>query len=147
MVLSRQIVAVLFGSVLLANVCAGQQRPTRTPATKDCVPKSYNSELCEGPEPQYPEEALGAKVKGKVIVGFTLDKDGCPHDIKVVRSLGRGADEAATYAVERFRFRRREKSVPLTVEFVFDPQRPYPSTASTAPTCEEEVRRETRTER
>ncbi len=43
----------------------------------------------------YPEEALKNKIKGKVIVEFTISEDGSTKDFKIVKGLGFGCDEEA----------------------------------------------------
>ncbi len=136
----KQVLAVAF-TFFFECICVAQ-KPTPVVTGNDCAQKYANSEFCDDTEPQYTAEALKANVKGKLLVAFTWGTDGCPQDIRVVRRLGFGLDEAAIYAVRRFRLRPRSNPVPLTVEFNFDPKRPYPSTRSTAPTCEELVQRE-----
>lgn len=44
---------------------------------------------------KYPEEAVKAKVVGRVIVTFVVEKDGSLSDVKVVRDLGYGTGEEA----------------------------------------------------
>ena len=44
---------------------------------------------------QYPEEALGKGISGKVHVSFVIDEQGHILDPKVVRGLGSGLDEEA----------------------------------------------------
>ncbi|MFT6053717.1 MAG: protein TonB [Roseivirga sp.] len=43
----------------------------------------------------YPAEAAIAKVEGKVILSFVIDKEGTLSDIVVARGIGHGCDEAA----------------------------------------------------
>lgn len=43
----------------------------------------------------YPEAAIDADVKGKVIVGFTVDEMGEIKDVRIVKGLGYGCDEEA----------------------------------------------------
>ncbi len=48
---------------------------------------------------RYPVEARNNNVKGRVIVGFTVEKDGSIHEIKVLRGIGSGADEEAVRVI------------------------------------------------
>ncbi len=56
-------------------------------------------------EPEYSEEARKAKYSGTVLLSLTVDANGLPRDIRVVRPLGLGLDEKAIEAVQRWRFR------------------------------------------
>ena len=93
--------------------------------------------LCEAPDPQYTSEAEKAHAKGTVVLSHSVSTQGCAENIRVVRGLGYGLDEAAIYALERFRWQKRPKSINyVETEFNFDPQ--YNSTkASTSPKCAE----------
>jgi TonB family protein len=44
---------------------------------------------------KYPEEAKKAKINGKVIVKFLVEKDGTLSNISIVKGLGNGCDEEA----------------------------------------------------
>ncbi len=48
---------------------------------------------------KYPAEARNNNVQGRVIVSFTVDKDGSIQDIRVLRGIGSGADEEAVRVV------------------------------------------------
>ncbi|WP_276348284.1 M56 family metallopeptidase [Daejeonella sp. JGW-45] len=48
---------------------------------------------------KYPAEAKKNNVQGRVIVSFTVDKDGSIQDVKVLRGIGSGADEEAIRVV------------------------------------------------
>lgn len=56
-------------------------------------------------EPEYSEEARKAKYQGEVMLQITIDANGIPRDIHVVRPLGMGLDEKAIEAVQHWRFR------------------------------------------
>ena len=73
---------------------------------------------------------------------ITVGEDGCAHDIKIVRPLGYGLDEASVFAVRRWRFRQGFKSARVNVEFNFDP-RYSTRVPPTTPACEDAVRRST----
>ena len=55
-------------------------------------------------EPQYSEEARAAKWQGTVLLQVTIDENGLPQDIKIVRPLGMGLDGQAIEAVQQWRF-------------------------------------------
>ena len=74
-----------------------------------------------GVKPVYPEEALRAGLEGLVVLEAIVDERGrVGHDIKVVRSLGRGFDEAAVAAVRQWRFRPATRDgKPIKVRRIF----------------------------
>jgi TonB family protein len=57
------------------------------------------------PEPEYSEEARKAKWQGGVLLQLTVDENGVPQDIKVIRPLGMGLDQKAIEAVQKWRFK------------------------------------------
>jgi TonB family protein len=65
--------------------------------------------LLYAPDPAYTDAARSAKSKGTVVLEGLLGTDGCLREIKVVRFLGYGLDETASYAIQRWRFRAFEK--------------------------------------
>jgi|GEM_PF-4649504 len=126
-------VALFLAVALLLTVCVAQEKsdcPPRTVINNGvCVGKNGNdcrtklqSAFCYTPDPQYTDEAARANVKGTVLLTATVGTDGCAHKIKVANSLGFGLDDAAIFATERWRFRKREKPMPITLEFSFDPK-------------------------
>lgn len=56
-------------------------------------------------EPTYTEEARQAKWQGTVLLQVTVDENGIPRDLKIVRSLGLGLDQKAIEAVQQWRFK------------------------------------------
>jgi TonB family protein len=74
--------------------CLGDSERHRGP-----VPKPIYT-----PDPEYSEEARGAKLEGDVRLAVTVATDGTVHDVKVVKSLGKGLDEKAVAAVREWRF-------------------------------------------
>lgn len=50
---------------------------------------------------KYPKEAKKNKIEGKVIVQFTVNKQGKVEDIKIVRGIGFGCDEEVIRVVKR----------------------------------------------
>ena len=49
----------------------------------------------------FPDAAQENDVSGKVIVSFTVEKDGAVSDIKLIRSLGFGCDEEVIRVVKK----------------------------------------------
>ena len=47
----------------------------------------------------YPKEALEKKIEGKSIISFLIDQDGTITELKVIKRLGSGCDEAAMNAI------------------------------------------------
>jgi len=54
--------------------------------------------------PQYTQEAIDAKLEGDVVVSLIVGVDGLPSDLKVLRGLGMGLDEAAVECLRQWRF-------------------------------------------
>jgi len=44
---------------------------------------------------RYPKAAVDAKVEGKVLISFVVERDGCLTDIKILKDLGYGTGEEA----------------------------------------------------
>lgn len=55
--------------------------------------------------PSYTPEAKQAGIEGKVLIEGVVQKDGAVTDLKVIKGLGYGLDEAAKDAVRGFRFK------------------------------------------
>ena len=55
-------------------------------------------------EPEYSEKARKAKLQGTVMLGVEVWQDGRAHNIRVLRSLGKGLDEKAIEAVQQWLF-------------------------------------------
>ncbi|PYQ30087.1 MAG: hypothetical protein DMF56_10210 [Acidobacteria bacterium] len=56
-------------------------------------------------EPHYPEVARKARISGIVIVECVIDKNGNVRDVKVLKPLPFGLDQAAAEAVEKWKFK------------------------------------------
>ena len=68
------------------------------------------------PDPDYSAEAQQAKYEGVCVLALIVGADGYPRDIKVSRTLGKGLDEKAIEAVQRWRFLpARKNGVPVAV--------------------------------
>jgi periplasmic protein TonB len=76
------------------------------------------------PDPEYTDAARRDKIQGVAVVKLSLDVDGVPHDIKILRSLRSDLDVKAVEAVAKWRFEPARKdgvpvAMPLTVEVSF----------------------------
>ena len=62
--------------------------------------------LTKSARPNYPPEAMRAKVQGRVMMEMVVQADGTVGEVRVVRSLDRkfGLDDAAVKAVKEMRF-------------------------------------------
>ena len=56
-------------------------------------------------QPRYTEAARIGHIQGTVVVQATIDRTGAVTDVRLVKSLGFGLDEAAMSAVKQWRFR------------------------------------------
>ncbi len=82
------------------------------------------AKLIHHPDPQYSEEARYAGLEGSCVLWLIVGTDGHPRDIKVARTLGKGLDEKAIEAVQRWTFEPARKdgkpvAVPVNVEVWF----------------------------
>ncbi|MFZ0705815.1 MAG: TonB family protein [Candidatus Korobacteraceae bacterium] len=131
----------------LATCCMGQAQSDCPPRVvidngvcvleggKPCPHTQLQSPLCNDIEPAYTVEAAKAHVKGTVLLSALIGKDGCAHDISVVRPLGYGLDEAAVFAMERMRFRRPTDPHRIDMEINFNPDYGGIKAPPTNPTC------------
>jgi TonB family protein len=119
-------------AVINNGVCRDE---TGNDCSKDAIERG--SQLCVAPDPQYTSVAEKAQIRGTVVLSHSVSTQGCAENIRVVRGLGYGLDDAAIYALERFRWQKRTKPINyVETEFNFDPQ--YHSTkASTNSKCSE----------
>lgn len=73
---------------------------------------------------EYPRMAQQAKVEGKVFLLCFIDENGSCNDVKVVKGIGAGCDEAASDAVKKVKFSPGQNEgkpvkVKLTLSVVF----------------------------
>jgi TonB family protein len=61
-------------------------------------------------DPQYSEEARQDKYQGTCVLGVVVGPDGRPHNVRVVRPLGKGLDEKAIEAVQKWQFEPARKN-------------------------------------
>ena len=83
-----------------------------------------NPRLVHKVDPVYSDAAREAKVSGTVLLDLTVDSEGLPTNVRVVRSLGYGLDETAVDALRQWRFQPATEdgtAVPVacTVEISF----------------------------
>jgi TonB family protein len=76
-------------------------------------------------EAQYTPEARKARINGKCLISLTVDRQGMPQNVQVMRTLDPGLDQNAMDAVNRYRFKpamRNGEPVPvkITVEVKFE---------------------------
>ncbi|MDP2423153.1 MAG: energy transducer TonB [Bacteroidales bacterium] len=55
---------------------------------------------------RYPNEALEAKIEGRVLVGYDIDDNGIVHNPRILKGLGYGCDEEAMRVVSQLRFEK-----------------------------------------
>jgi TonB family protein len=109
--------AVLLAPLALAH---GQAEPTfqdgvTTPPLATNVVKA-----------QYTDEARKAGFTGFVIVRLTVDEQGFPKNVHVIRPIGMGLDQSAVRAVRQDRFKPamrggRPVAFPLSINVSFKP--------------------------
>jgi periplasmic protein TonB len=52
----------------------------------------------------YPEMARNARIQGRVVIEFIVDRQGNVRDARVIRGIGGGADEEAVRALSSMTF-------------------------------------------
>jgi TonB family protein len=65
---------------------------------------STQPRLISSVSPEYSPQARAAKFSGVCVVGLTVDTNGKPTNVRIVKPLGMGLDEMATKAVSQYRF-------------------------------------------
>lgn len=63
-----------------------------------------------GPKPGYSDEARAAKVGGTVQLSLTVTESGEPREIRLIRPLGMGLDDAACDALRQYLFQPARRS-------------------------------------
>ena len=58
-----------------------------------------------GPNPRYTKDARKARIQGVVIIEAIIDKQGNVTNVKILKTLPMGLDQAAADAVYRWKFR------------------------------------------
>ncbi len=57
----------------------------------------------------YPEEAKKNEIEGTVLLKLTIDENGNVTEVKVIKGLGYGLDEASVAAIRKFKFKPATK--------------------------------------
>lgn len=76
-------------------------------------------------DPEFSDEARRAKYQGVCLISLTVNEQGRPEDLRVVRPLGMGLDEKALEAVRKYKFKpalkggRTPVRVRITIEVNF----------------------------
>jgi periplasmic protein TonB len=95
---------------VVGGVVGGVITDTAPPPPKEQAPLRVGGDV-KAPtvisrvEPTYPEVARKARISGIVIVECIIDKNGVVRDVKVLKPLPFGLDQAAAAAVQKWRFR------------------------------------------
>jgi TonB family protein len=113
--------AVQEKAVALRKALGAQNQPeVEAPGAGSGVYKVGNgisapSVLIKG-EPEYSEDARVAKYMGTVVLFIEIGPDGVPRNLRVIRGLGFGLNEAALDAVSQWKFKPGMRDgVPVTV--------------------------------
>jgi TonB family protein len=135
---SRLAVLLLLAlSVAMVGQTNSTTEPTSDKTTAPAEPKTIDGQPVYKPghgvappsvkyriEPEYSKEARKAKYQGTCLLWLIVDADGNARDIKVTRALGKGLDEKAVEAVEKWKFEPAKKdgqavAVEINVEVTF----------------------------
>jgi TonB family protein len=72
-------------------------------------------------EPEFSEPARKAKYQGMMSMWLIVDKEGHPHNIRILSPIGAGLDAKAVQAVETWKFQPAEKDgVPVAVQIAVE---------------------------
>ncbi len=105
------------------------QRMMRIRQVEDLTAFTIPDELPEliggfSTEIQYPESARRAEIEGRVMVQFTVDKEGNVHDAAILEGIGGGCDEEAIRVItEHARFKPglyQGSAIPVRMSMPFD---------------------------
>jgi TonB family protein len=77
------------------------------------------------PEPTYPDRASSENFRGIVLLALVVNKDGRVENIRLLRPLGMGTEEAAVAAVQTWRFKPSTRdgkavAVEMNIEVAFN---------------------------
>jgi len=103
-----QLTMVAFSLALVATLGYAQQP---TPQTGANLPASEPAEKVNPPRPlnhvdaEFPPEARQKNINGRCMVALTVDAEGKPQDINVVRCTDPVFAQSSLYAVKKYRFK------------------------------------------
>src|SRR5262245_27401508 len=129
-ILGSLVIAALLASVPSVARAAGQEAPWPPAGVFRVVPGITAPKMIKSARPNYPPEAMRAKVQGRVRMEMVVQADGTVGEVRVVSPLDRnkfGLDDAAVKAVKEMRFTPAMKdgvAVPvlLSTEMAFTPK-------------------------
>jgi periplasmic protein TonB len=89
------------------------------PRTTECTDPLVKPVVEKLARPEYTDEALAAKVEGRIRLELTVDEQGAVSAARILQGLGYGLDEAALAAAQQIRFRPATRcSRPVAAAFV-----------------------------
>jgi TonB family protein len=97
----------------ILSTCSGQN-------SSSCI--TFPKPLFQ-PEPEFSKEAREAKYQGTCVLALVVGTDGVPSNIRIVKSLGKGLDDKAVEAVQKWRFTpgmKDGKPVPVALQIEVD---------------------------
>ena len=95
----------IFMLLILFTFTAFTGAQTEVKKNVDIIPTPVGGIYAIAKNVKYPESAKKAKIEGVVMLSAVIDKNGNPENIKVIKSVGHGCDEAAIYAVKETKFK------------------------------------------
>jgi TonB family protein len=128
---SRLAVLLLLAlSVAMAGQTNSTTEPTSDKTTAPSDPRTIDGQPVYKPghgvtpptlkyriDPEYSKEARKAKYQGTCLLWLIVDANGNPRDVKITQALGKGLDEKAIEAVEKWKFEPAKKDgQPVAVE-------------------------------
>ena len=85
----------------------------------------HGASLVYSVDPEFTEGARKKHFSGNVTIALTVDRDGKPKNVHVVKGVGLGLDEKAVEAVRQYRFKPATEAngqpvaMPLTIDVNF----------------------------
>ena len=73
------------------------------------------------PQAKYTKEAKKKRIEGQCLVSIIVDAKGMPHNLRIIRPVGYGLDEAALAAIQKYRFKPAMKNGhPVAVQMAIE---------------------------
>jgi len=109
---------LLLTSVITSNYALGEKDGGGYLAFAEQMPQPVGGLAAIYKKISYPEMARQAGVEGKVYVVAFIDENGTVNDVKVLKGIGAGCDEAAIKAIKNTKFKpAMNKGKPVKVKF------------------------------